>query len=49
MDKENQMSFVTKLLSNSKYLREVAVEGKKSHPFFKRIGFYDLYTYHPNS
>jgi hypothetical protein len=44
MDKKRKVGFATKLLSNRMYLNEVSVEGKTSHKFNFKIGYYDLYA-----
>lgn len=44
MKSKNKISFLTKLLSNRHYLKEVPVEGKRSHRFFFLWGWYDLYA-----
>lgn len=42
--KKRKIGFATKLLSNRMYLNEVSVEGKTSHKFNFKIGYYDLYA-----
>lgn len=41
---KRKIGFATKLLSNRMYLNEVSVEGKTSHKFNFKIGYYDLYS-----
>lgn len=44
MDRRRKVGFVTKLLSNHYYLREVPVEGKITNKFYRKLGYNEHYV-----
>lgn len=43
-DRIPKVSWTTKMLSNTPYIREVSIDGKKANLFHRRLGYYDLYV-----